>query len=72
MGEEIIDFQFAGNSSDHYLTQEQDGINNLGQVAYWFRLESGNSGIAIATVPEPSTLALTLLGLLGLLRPRSV
>ena len=72
MGEEITDFQFAGNSSNQYLTQEQDGINNLGQVAYWFRLESGNSGIAIATVPEPSTFALTFLGLLGLLRPRSV
>jgi len=41
---------------------KQDGFNNAGQVAYRFALDDGRSGIAIWSVPEPSSLAMLGLG----------
>lgn len=39
-------------------------INNLGQIAFGFTLSDGRQGIAIYSIPEPTTIALVLMGVL--------
>ena len=44
-----------------------DGLNDLGQVAFYYALANGRSGIAIATpVPEPGSVALAATALVAL------
>lgn len=57
-------------------SEEGSGLNDQGQVAYSFILADGRQGIAVRTIPEPSSqtlLAFGVLSLSGLLRnwPRS-
>lgn len=49
---------------------EYSELNNLGQVVYNFGLEDGRSGIAIWTVPEPSSLSLIVWFALAVRRQR--
>jgi len=53
------------NNGDEGRGEERSGLNNAGQVAYSFELANGTEGVAIWTVPEPSSLA--ALGVAGLL-----
>ena len=65
LGSTITDLRFSSGGAD-----ERDGFNNLGQVAYGYTLADGSSGIAIFSIPEPSSLALLGLGGFTLLRRR--
>jgi hypothetical protein len=47
------------------LTMNVEGLSG-NQIAFLAKFTNGNSGIYIATVPEPSTLLLLVVGLLGL------
>jgi hypothetical protein len=38
-----------------------EGVNDLGQVAFWYRLANGVEGVAVAWVPEPSGVGVLLL-----------
>jgi hypothetical protein len=45
------------------LSFGSDGLNDLGQVGFYYKLANGRSGMAIATpVPEPGSLALAVVG----------
>ncbi|MCA9237510.1 MAG: PEP-CTERM sorting domain-containing protein, partial [Planctomycetales bacterium] len=66
LGSTITGLKFKNGRADEY-----NGFNNLGQIAYWFQLANGNSGIALFTIPEPTTTALLALGGLTLLLRRS-
>lgn len=58
----VIEDLGSTTSSGFILEEELGGLNELGQIAFQFRLADGRYGIAIATlVPEPSTLMLGLL-----------
>ena len=47
-------------------------LNDSGQVAFYYELANGTTGIAIATpVPEPSSVGLLVFGALGILSGRS-
>ena len=47
------------------------GLNDGGQVAFFYGLDNGVSGLAVATpVPEPMSLGLAAVGGLTLLRRR--
>ena len=52
LGSTITGLIFNNGRADEY-----NGFNNLGQVAYWFQLANGNSGIALFTIPEPTNAA---------------
>ena len=67
LGSTISDLAFTSGST---LASQRSGLNDLGQVAYLYTLADGNRGIAIFSVPEPSSLALLGLGGLALLRRR--
>jgi hypothetical protein len=47
------------------------GLNDRGEIAFAYRLSDGRIGIAIATVPEPSTLGLLAVAVLPLRRYRA-
>jgi hypothetical protein len=57
--------ELAFNNGAGGRGEERSGLNNAGQVAYSFELADGTEGVAIWTVPEPSSLA--ALGVAGLL-----
>ena len=42
------------------------GLDEAGNVAFWYELADGRSGVAIAAVPEPSTVILLGVAVLGL------
>jgi hypothetical protein len=52
------------------LPDYRSGLNDLGQIAFVFRLEDGRSGIALATVPEPSGAAVCAVSALALIHRR--
>ncbi len=64
LGSTITHLSFDPNSIS-LDDSERNGLNELGQVAYGFRLADGRRGIAIWTIPEPATA--TLLSTIGLL-----
>jgi hypothetical protein len=70
LGSTITNLGFSGSLTSN--GDERSGLNELGQVAYRFELADGNSGIAIWTIPEPSTAVLLALAGLTLLRRRQV
>jgi len=49
------------------VTHEGSGLNDRGEVAYRFTLEDGRQGIAVSSVPEPSSQTLVALGCLAIL-----
>ncbi|QEG37116.1 DUF7453 family protein [Bythopirellula goksoeyrii] len=56
-----VDDEFLG-STIRQVGFAQKGFNNHGQVAYTFNLADGRSGIALWSIPEPSSVVLLLLG----------
>jgi hypothetical protein len=54
----------------HRLGFLEHGFNNLGQIVFRYDLENGISGIAVASVPEPSMLGMVAVAVLGLPRRR--
>lgn len=61
LGSTFAALTFAGTDQLGVLSPNQSGLNNLGQVAFNFQLADGRDGIAMWSVPEPSTAALLLL-----------
>lgn len=61
---------FTGNSSGS-ISEKRNGFNELGQIAYRFTLANGHSGIAIWSIPEPTSAALLALGGLAMLFRRT-
>ncbi|MEM9347592.1 MAG: choice-of-anchor tandem repeat NxxGxxAF-containing protein [Planctomycetota bacterium] len=55
-------FTFTYARSTSGQQQQGSGLNNLGQVGFTYNLADGRSGVAVWTVPEPSSLALLGLG----------
>lgn len=48
----------------------RNGLNNLGQIAFWAELSNGTKGVWVATpVPEPSAIVLLGIGTMSLLAP---
>lgn len=48
------------------ITFGSDGLNDLGQVGFFYQLANGRTGMAIATpVPEPGSLTLVVTAMLG-------
>ncbi|GAB5497433.1 MAG: hypothetical protein Phyf2KO_25130 [Phycisphaerales bacterium] len=47
----VDDIHLTGTGNENYLSESQngDGINNSGQIGFWFQLEDGRHGIAIAS-----------------------
>ena len=59
------------NSSFSGRSDERNGLNELGQVTFAFTLADGRNGVALWSVPEPSSLGLgVLLALCFVGRPR--
>jgi hypothetical protein len=56
LGSTITSLSFNSNGD------ERSGFNELGQVAYHFELADGRRGVAIWTIPEPTSAALLGLG----------
>lgn len=42
------------------------GLNDAGQVAFWAKMENGQQGVFVASVPEPATISLLAVGALSL------
>jgi hypothetical protein len=57
-------------STVHRLGFLEHNFNNLGQIVFRYDLENGISGIAVASVPEPSMLGMVAVAVLGLPRRR--
>ncbi len=52
LGSTVIDFGFAG-----FRPEERSGLNDVGQVAFTFRLADNRVGLAVWSIPEPGALA---------------
>lgn len=67
LGSTITKLDFRAGFGSHAIDfrvsdSEENGFNNMGEVAYRFELEDGRSGIAVARiVPEPTSVALLLI-----------
>lgn len=59
----ITGLTFEGTTAFDIVSQQQSGLNNLGQVAFGYQLADGTLGVAIWTVPEPAGVLLLLAGL---------
>jgi len=83
-GGTLTDFEFSGTSSNGFLTNDHDGLNNNGQVAFWYEVElpivaDGGiatqaetvvTGLAIGVVPEPTSVTILLTMLAGAMMRR--
>jgi hypothetical protein len=59
LGSTITVLNFSHSLSHvHPYGDEQSGLNNHGQVAYFFRLADGRTGVALWQIPEPCGSAL--------------
>jgi len=59
LGSTITSLIFLGNSADEYSS-----LNNSGQLAFRFGLADGRTGIALWTIPEPTSIAMFAAALL--------
>ena len=66
LGSTITALAFSNSEADEY-----SGFNDLGQIAYRYTLADSRGGVAVFTVPEPSSLAaMGLAAAAGLVRRR--
>ncbi len=68
LGSMITELFFSPGFSQQ---DEGSGLNNLGQVAYSYRLADGRSGVAIWSIPEPASAAWLLAAFGRLARRRA-
>jgi hypothetical protein len=68
LGSTFIDLRIAPG----LFGEELGGLNNVGQVAFYFQLADQREGIAVwnANVPEPGSLAVGVIVLIGTMRRR--
>ena len=62
LGSTIAQLDFNGTSPNGQLPLERNGFNDLGEVAFWFKLADNRQGIALWTKPS---LAITDFRLIG-------
>lgn len=60
LGSTIVDLGFDGPFVS--IGEDKEVLNNRGQLTYLFILADGRQGIAVWSIPEPSSLALLALG----------
>jgi hypothetical protein len=70
LGQTILQLELEGFDRRYPTNQYRSALNDLGQIAFRFRLANNRSGIAIWTppvaVPEPTTIALFGFGIIGI------
>ncbi len=53
-----------------FVRMSKGGLNNHGDLAFWYELENGKTGMAIAFAPEPASIGLISCGMLFATRRR--